>query len=111
MLHRKGRLTRLISSASTPSSIDPIHLLDIRVGLVVSCTKHPLADSLLVEQVDLGEKLTQEKVVDAIDSTSNSASESQPHPPSSQNSLLRTIVSGLAKYYSPEDIKVKSAEV
>ena len=29
--------------------------LDIRVGKIVSCDKHPEADSLYVEQIDLGE--------------------------------------------------------
>ncbi len=73
----------------TPVVADSIHLLDIRVGLVMDCTKHPMADSLLVEQVDVGDgKLT--------------ANESTPSKP-----VYRTIVSGLARYYYPEELKVK----
>ena len=29
--------------------------MDIRVGRIVSCEKHPDADSLYVEQIDIGE--------------------------------------------------------
>jgi len=51
----------------------PFARLDIRVGRIVSAENHPNADSLFVEQIDLGEE----------------------HP--------RTIVSGLRKHYSLEE--------
>lgn len=49
--------------------------LDLRVGLMKSVSKHPDADTLYVEEVDLGE----------------------PTGP-------RQVVSGLVKYLTPEDI-------
>lgn len=36
-------------------SSDPIEILEIRVGKIVEVVKHPEADSLYVEKVDLGE--------------------------------------------------------
>ena len=47
--------------------------MELKVGTVVSCEKHPKADRLLVEQVDLGDE-------------------------------QRQIVSGIAKFYSPEEM-------
>ncbi|GJQ11745.1 hypothetical protein GpartN1_g3536.t1 [Galdieria partita] len=49
-------------------------VLEIRVGKILSCKKHPNADTLLVEEIDIGED----------------------NP--------RTIVSGLVKYYEPESL-------
>jgi tyrosyl-tRNA synthetase len=49
-------------------------ILDVRVGKIVSAEKHPQADSLFVEKIDLGE----------------------PEP--------RTIISGLAEHYKVEDL-------
>ncbi|KAK4527544.1 hypothetical protein GAYE_SCF41G5467 [Galdieria yellowstonensis] len=49
-------------------------VLELRVGKILSCKKHPNADTLLVEEIDIGE-----------DSP-------------------RTIVSGLVKYYQPEEL-------
>ena len=53
---------------------EDVSRLDIRVGKIVSVSRHPDADSLYVEQIDLGE--------------------AQP----------RTIVSGLVKYFTPEQL-------
>jgi tyrosyl-tRNA synthetase len=71
------------SAASTPaavsskasSSVD-ISRLDIRVGRIISCKKHSGADSLLVELIDFAE-----------------------------STGPRQVVSGLAKYYSPEQLE------
>uniref|UniRef100_A0A5B7B9B9 tRNA-binding domain-containing protein n=1 Tax=Davidia involucrata TaxID=16924 RepID=A0A5B7B9B9_DAVIN len=52
-----------------------VSLLKIQVGLICKAWKHPSADSLLVEEIDVGEK------------------------------KLRQVVSGLAKYCSPDELK------
>ncbi len=49
--------------------------LDVRIGRVVEVAKHPDADQLYVEQVDVGEPTT------------------------------RTVVSGLAAYVTPDELK------
>lgn len=54
---------------------DGPHRLDIRVGKIVEVSKHPDADSLYVEKIDLGE------------------------------AVPRTIVSGLAKYVPIEQME------
>lgn len=41
-------------AAAAPSEDGP-HRLDIRVGKIVEVSKHPDADSLYVEKIDLGE--------------------------------------------------------
>ncbi|OMO63718.1 hypothetical protein CCACVL1_22330 [Corchorus capsularis] len=51
-----------------------VSLLNIQVGLIRKAWKHPSADSLLVEEIDVGE------------------------------AKLRQVVSGLAKYCSPDDL-------
>ncbi|ERN04169.1 probable methionine--tRNA ligase isoform X2 [Amborella trichopoda] len=51
-----------------------ITALNIQVGLIRKAWRHPGADSLLVEEIDMGD------------------------------GSLRQVVSGLAKYYSPEDL-------
>jgi tRNA-binding EMAP/Myf-like protein len=35
--------------------VEPVTRLDIRVGKIVSCEKHPDADALYLEQIDVGE--------------------------------------------------------
>lgn len=42
-------------AAPAKQSSDPIELLEIRVGKIVEIGKHPEADNLFVEKVDLGE--------------------------------------------------------
>ena len=54
--------------------------MELKVGTIVSCEKHPKADRLLVEQIDLGDE-------------------------------TRQIVSGIAKYYQPEDLVGKQVVV
>ncbi|WOK96715.1 hypothetical protein Cni_G05422 [Canna indica] len=51
-----------------------ISILNIQIGIIRKASKHPSADSLLVEEIDLGD------------------------------GNLRQVVSGLAKFYSPEDL-------
>lgn len=43
------------AAASAASTEDGPHRLDIRVGKIVEVSKHPDADSLYVEKIDLGE--------------------------------------------------------
>ena len=35
-------------------NVEPVTRLDIRVGKIVSCEKHPDADALYLEQIDVG---------------------------------------------------------
>lgn len=42
-------------AAAAASTEDGPHRLDIRVGKIVEVSKHPDADSLYVEKIDLGE--------------------------------------------------------
>lgn len=44
----------LENEPAAPETFD-ISKLDIRVGHIVKCEKHPDAESLYVEQIDLGE--------------------------------------------------------
>ncbi|GIL93366.1 hypothetical protein Vretifemale_20766 [Volvox reticuliferus] len=61
-------VTAVGSSSEPGAHKEAVHALDIRVGRIVSCERHPDAESLYVEKIDVGE----------------------PEP--------RTIVSGLVKY-------------
>ncbi|XP_057541160.1 tRNA-aminoacylation cofactor arc1 [Amaranthus tricolor] len=61
------------TEASTKDEV-PVSVLNIQVGLIRKAWKHPSADSLLVEEIDVGE------------------------------SKVRQVVSGLAKYCSPDDL-------
>lgn len=67
--------------AATPEAEDGPHRLDIRVGKIVDVSKHPDADTLYVEKIDLGE------------------------------ATPRTIVSGLAKYVPLEEMQNRSVAV
>lgn len=62
-------------------SMDDFVKLDLRVGLIKTCKKHPDADKLLVSEVDCGEEKT------------------------------RQIVSGIAQYYTPEQMVGKKVIV
>lgn len=55
-------------------TIDDFGKVELKVGTIVSCKKHPKADKLLIEQVDLG------------------------------NGDVRQIVSGIAQSHSPEEL-------
>ncbi len=59
------------SASKEAITIDDFAKVELKVGTVIACEKHPKADKLLVEQVDLGDE-------------------------------TRQIVSGIAKFYSPE---------
>ena len=61
-------------------TIDDFNKVDLRVGKILSCEKHPKADKLLVSQVQVGGE-------------------------------VRQIVSGVAAYYTPEDMVGKSIVV
>ena len=61
--------------------MNPIQLVDLRVGLVRSVKNHENADSLFVEEIDLGEDLP------------------------------RTVVRGLLKYMKPENLLNKKVIV
>ena len=41
--------------AAAADTVPDVTKMDIRVGRIVSCEKHPDADSLYVEQIDIGE--------------------------------------------------------
>ena len=50
---KKGGEPKAPSAA--PAAEDSIDQVDIRVGTIVKCDKHPEADSLYLEEIDLGE--------------------------------------------------------
>lgn len=60
-------------------TIEDFEKIDLRVGEVVACEKHPKADKLLVFQVRIGDE-------------------------------VRQIVSGVAKYYKPEEMPGKTCD-
>jgi methionyl-tRNA synthetase len=60
--------------------IEDFTKVDLRIGQIISCKKHPNADRLLVSQIDLGYE-------------------------------TRQIVSGIAKFYQPEDLVHKKVIV
>ena len=72
---KKGKVEKKLPEAGPEASID-ISKLDMRVGKIVGVKKHPDADSLYVEEVDLGEGQT------------------------------RTIVSGLVKHVPIEEVSI-----
>lgn len=61
-------------------TIDDFDKIDLRVGEIIDCKKHPKADKLLVSSVRVGEE-------------------------------TRQIVSGVAKFYTPEEMKGKKVIV
>lgn len=76
---KKQRPTKSAAEAKPKASAEAeisICRLDIRVGLITKAQKHPDADSLYVEEIDVGE------------------------------GLPRTVVSGLVKYIPLEDMQV-----
>lgn len=64
--------------AAAAASVPDVTKMDIRVGRIVSCEKHPDADALYVEHIDVGEA-----------------------------EGPRTIVSGLVKYVPLEEMQVR----
>jgi methionyl-tRNA synthetase len=76
---KRQRPTKSANEAKGKAIAEPemsVTRLDIRVGLITSAKKHPDADSLYVEEIDVGE--------------------GQP----------RTVVSGLVKYIPLEEMQV-----
>lgn len=76
---KKQQNNKPASEAKARATAEPeisIARLDIRVGLITSAQKHPDADSLYVEEIDVGEGQT------------------------------RTVVSGLVKYIPVEEMQV-----
>lgn len=76
---KKQRPTKSATETKTKPASEPeisISRLDIRVGLIKKAQKHPDADSLYVEEIDVGE------------------------------AAPRTVVSGLVKYIPLEDMQV-----
>lgn len=61
-------------------TIEDFEKVELKVGTIVQCEKHPKADRLLVEQIDLGDE-------------------------------VRQIVSGISKYYKPEELVGKQVVV
>jgi tRNA-binding EMAP/Myf-like protein len=68
----------LLAAAPVESDQSTVSRLDIRVGYIRSCKKHEGADSLYVEEIDLGDG----------------------------EGEYRTIVSGLVKWYPLEEMQV-----
>ena len=62
-------------------TFDDFMKVELKVGEVLSCEKHPKADKLLVSQIDCG------------------------------NGDVRQIVSGIAQHYTPEEMKGKKVVV
>ncbi|XP_068730883.1 aminoacyl tRNA synthase complex-interacting multifunctional protein 1-like [Montipora capricornis] len=57
---KKGKSEKTTGSkaAEKPSSAEPdVHHIDFRIGKVLSVEKHPDADTLFVEEIDVGEEL------------------------------------------------------
>lgn len=67
-------------SSKPEVSIEDFEKMEFKVGTIVQCEKHPKADRLLVEQIDLGDE-------------------------------VRQVVSGISKYYKPEELIGKQVVV
>jgi methionyl-tRNA synthetase len=77
---KKEEVKEEIKEEKAPITIDDFAKLDLKVGKVLECKKHPKADRLLVSQVKIGDE-------------------------------VRQIVSGIAKYYTPEEMVGKKVVV
>ncbi|XP_043706517.1 aminoacyl tRNA synthase complex-interacting multifunctional protein 1 [Telopea speciosissima] len=76
---RKNKLPEKVAVEKDMKAVEndievPVSLLNVQVGLIIKAWKHPSADSLLVEEIDLGD------------------------------GNKRQVVSGLAKYCSPDEL-------
>lgn len=84
-----SKLKEILAPQKTPEpkeesheiTIDDFMKLDLRVGLIKACKKHPDADKLLISEIDCGEDKP------------------------------RQIVSGIASYYTPEELVGKKVIV
>ena len=54
----EGTATPSSTSIDSKAKIEGLELLEIRIGKILKIEKHPEADNLYVEQVDLGMKYT-----------------------------------------------------
>lgn len=75
---KKGQPSEAEAERRAEISVDDFSKAELRVGKVVECEKVPKADKLLCSKIDVGE------------------------------GRLRTVVSGIAKYYSPEQMVGKN---
>lgn len=78
----RGKRATFVRGAHTVARAQSdVSQIDFRVGVIVSCEKHPDSDKLLVEQIDIGEEMP------------------------------RTICSGIAKFFAPEDVVDKKVVI
>ena len=75
---KEGKSSEAEAERRAEISVDDFSKAELRVGKVVECEKVPKADKLLCSKIDVGE------------------------------GRLRTVVSGIAKYYSPEQMVGKN---
>ena len=75
---KEGKSSEAEAERRAEISVDDFSKAELRVGKVVECEKVPKADTLLCSKIDVGE------------------------------GRLRTVVSGIAKYYSPEQMVGKN---
>ena len=75
---KEGKSSEAEAERRAEISVDDFFKAELRVGKVVECEKVPKADKLLCSKIDVGED------------------------------RLRTVVSGIAKYYSPEQMVGKN---
>lgn len=75
---KEGKSSEAEAERRAEISVDDFFKAELRVGKVVECEKVPKADKLLCSKIDVGE------------------------------GRLRTVVSGIAKYYSPEQMVGKN---
>ncbi|KAI9204870.1 uncharacterized protein BJ171DRAFT_567896 [Polychytrium aggregatum] len=105
--HGRDLLTRYqsTSSAATAANLDRdldlIHKIELRVGRIQDIQVHPEADGLFVEQVDVGDAAP----TAAPAATTPDGSVSNGDASSSPQRRLRTIVSGLTKFYGAQELK------
>ena len=69
----EAKPTKVYTPCKDTVTYDDFQKLDLVVGKIIECKKHPNADKLLISQVDIG-------------------------------SEVRQVISGIAKYYKPEEL-------
>ncbi|KAJ1477763.1 hypothetical protein T484DRAFT_1820133, partial [Baffinella frigidus] len=62
-VQRRGKT---LPKAVAPADVEDVLRLEIRVGKIVSCERHPDAESLYVEQIDLGEATGPRTIVSGL---------------------------------------------
>jgi methionine--tRNA ligase beta chain len=58
--------SKSVNIPTTPTKLSELSLMEIRVGKIVEIGKHPEADSLYVEQVDVGESTGPRTIVSGL---------------------------------------------